>query len=195
MRFTPSWRATPLEANELLPGDDLVGTARYRTTRGVSISASAEEVWRWLVQIGQGRGGMYSYDWLENLFRLDMHSADHVEPGWQDLSVGDVIRLVPEGTQPPLQFVVVRLEAPHLLVLGPGGTREEAFAQGLPFPCWTFRVTPTSSHSSRLVVRFQSDFKPTPLGWLAYKYALEPVHFVMERKMLLGIKERAERAA
>lgn len=193
-RTMSTWGATPLEVDEFLPGDELVETARYRTTHAISIDAPAEEVWRWVVQIGQGRGGMYSYDWLENLFRLDMHSADHIDPAWQDLSVGEVIRLVPEGTQPSLLFAVARLEAPSLLVLGPLGTREDAFAQGLPFPFWTFRITPTGANSSRLVVRFQSDFEPTAMGWLAYKYALEPVHFVMERKMLRTIKQRAEDA-
>ena len=63
---------------------------------------------------------------------------------------------------------------------------------GLPYPCWTFQVVPSGAGTSRLVVRFQSDFKPTPMGWMAYKYALKPVHFVMERKMMLGIKQRAE---
>ena len=62
----------------------------------------------------------------------------------------------------------------------------------MPFPCWTFQIVPTSEATSRLVVRFQSDFKPTLMGQIAYKYALKPVHYVMERKMLLGIKQRVE---
>ena len=90
---------------------------------------------------------------------------------------------------------MARLEPPHLLVLGPGSTRQEAIEGHLPYPSWTFLLRPLDERSSRLVVRFQSDFEPTARGWLMNKYALAPVHFVMERKMLLGIKERAERAA
>ncbi|MBY9076846.1 hypothetical protein K1X13_18605 [Nocardioides sp. WL0053] len=189
------WGATPDETEESLPGDEIVGEARYRTTHAVTIDAPVERVWPWLVQLGQGRGGMYSYDWLENLVGLHMHSADRIHPELQDLAVGDVVRLVPAGTDPPLRFVVARLEAPHVLVLGPSGSRADALAGNLPYPCWTFRLRPTSWGGTRLVVRFQSDFRPSPAGWLMNKYALTPVHFAMERKMLLGIKERAEQDA
>jgi hypothetical protein len=190
-----TWGATPEEAGETLPGDETVGTARYRTTHAVTIDAPVERVWPWLVQIGQGRGGLYSYDWLENLAGLQIHSADRIVPELQGLAVGDRVRLAPEGAEPDLSFVVSRLEPPHLLVLGPAGTREEALAAGLPYPVWTFRLEPTEDGRTRLVVRFQSDFTPSAFGLVVNKYALEPVHFLMERKMMLGIKERAERAA
>lgn len=187
-----TWGATPEEVAAELPGDEIVGQARYRTTHAVTIDAPAERVWPWLVQIGQGRGGMYSYDWLENLFGLHMHSADHIVPGLQRLEVGDYVRLVPEGSDPEIRFVVARVDPPYLLVLGPDGSREDAYRAGLPYPCWTFRLCPMGATATRLVVRFQSDFRPTPTGWLVNKFALEPVHFVMERKMMRGIKERAE---
>lgn len=190
-----TWGATTTEAAEVLPGDEIVGEAKYRATHAVTVEAPAEQVWPWLVQLGQGRGGMYSYDWLENLVGLHMHSADRIVPELQELAVGDVVRLVPEGTDPDLGFVVARLEPPHLLVLGPSGTREVAVEAHLPYASWTFLLRPFDDRSCRLLVRFQSDFQPTPMGWLMNKYALEPVHLVMERKMLLGIKERAERAA
>lgn len=178
----------------MMPGDELLGVARYRTTHAVTIDAPAEQVWPWLVQLGQGRGGMYSYDWLENLLGLRMHSADRIEPALQDLHVGDEIRLVPEGTEPELTLTVVRLEPERVLVLGSSGSREDVIGAGMPYPAWTFALRPLGGRRTRLVVRFQSDFAPTPAGWLMNKYALEPVHFLMERKMLLGIKERAERA-
>jgi hypothetical protein len=190
-----TWGATEQEVGSSQPGDEIVGHAKYRTTHAVTIDAPVEEVWPWLVQLGQGRGGMYSYDWLENLVGLEMHSADRIVPELQDLAVGDVISLVPKGTEPDLHFVVARLDPPYLLVLGPGTSREEALKTNLPYPSWTFRHSPLAGGRSRLLVRFQSDFRPSPLGWLTNKYALEPVHFVMERKMLLGIKQRAERAA
>ena len=118
-----------------------------------------------------------------------------MDPDLQDLAVGDAVRLVPAGTEPPLRFIVSRLESPSLLVLGPDQDRAAAFAAHLPYPCWTFQLTPAGVDQCRLVVRFQADFDPTPLGSFAYKYALQPVHFVMERKMMLGIKQRAELAA
>ncbi|MGE0170333.1 hypothetical protein [Nocardioides sp.] len=187
-----TWGATDQEVLATMAGDDLVGEPRYRSTHAVTIGAPPEAVWPWLVQIGQGRGGLYSYDWLENLLGLDIHSANSIDPRLQELAVGDVVRLVPEGTQPPLQFVVLDLKAPALLLLGPAGTRDEAFAAQLPYPFWTFQLTPHGLGNSRLVVRFQADYEPTRLGDLAYQRLLRPVHFVMERKMLLGIRQRAE---
>ena len=165
-----------------MPGDHLVGQAKYRTTHAITIDAAAESVWPWLVQMGQGRGGMYSYDWLENLCGLDMHSADRIDPRWQQLAVGDVIRLVPQGTESALRFAVARVEPPTVLVLGPSTSRSAAFAARLPYPYWTFQVVPTGRTSSRLVIRFQSDFEATPMNWTTYKYALRPVHYLMNAK-------------
>ena len=190
-----SWGATHAETQAPMPGDEIVGDAKYRTTHAVTIDAPPEKVWPWLAQMGQGRGGLYSYDWLENLVGLDIHSVDRVMPELQELTVGDLIRMVPEGTDPDLAFTVVRVDAPHLLVLGPGTSREKAMASGMLYPCWTFSLRSEGAARTRLVVRFQSDFRPGPRGWLMNKYALEPIHFLMERKMMLGIKERAERAA
>jgi hypothetical protein len=189
-----SWGATPEEVSATMPGDEVVGTPRYRTTHAVTVGAPVDRVWPWLAQLGQGRGGLYSYDWLENLLGLDIHSADRVVPELQALGVGDRVRMVPEGTEPELAFSVLRVEPPHLLVLGPDGKREEVLGTGMPYPCWTFRLTPAAGERTRLVVRFQSDFEPSPIGLVMNKYALAPIHFLMERKMLLGIKERAEGA-
>jgi hypothetical protein len=187
-----SWGATDHEVHEVLPGDDLVGSPKYRSTHAVTIDAAVEEVWPWIAQMGQGRGGLYSYDWLENVLGLNIHSAERIVPELQHLAVGDVIRMVPEGMEPALRFAVLRFEVPHLMVLGPASTRQEAIDSGLPFPFWTFRLTAFGGGRTRLVVRFQSDFADTPLGWVTNSYLLRPVHFVMERKMLLGIRHRAE---
>lgn len=190
-----TWGATPEEAEGPMAGDDLVPGAKYRTTHAVTVDAPVEQVWPWLVQMGQGRGGMYSYDWLENLVGLHMHSADRVVPELQHLEVGDVVRMVPAGTEPDLTFTVLRLEPPHLLVLGTAEPFDVVVASGLPYPVWTFELRRVDAGTARLVVRFRSDFAPTAVGWIVNKYALEPVHWVMERKMLLGIKERVEHAA
>jgi hypothetical protein len=95
----------------------------------------------------------------------------------------------------PLWYQVLDLQPPSVLVLGPHGDREKALEQGLPWSTWAFILRDLGNGSTRLVVRMRSDFKPTLTGLLANKYGLEPVHFAMERKMLLGIKDRAERAA
>lgn len=187
------WGATPEEVDGPLPGDEIVGADPvYRSTRAVDIEAPPDRVWPWLVQMGQGRGGLYSYDRLENLLGLDIHSADRIVPGLQDLAVGDPVRLTPPGTTPELVFRVHTLEPPSVLVLGPSGTAAEAFEQGLPHPAWTFAVRPRGEHGSRLVVRFQLVVPPTRVNRVVYRHGMGPVHFVMERRMLLGIKERAE---
>jgi hypothetical protein len=188
------WGARPEEATRPLPGDELVEAPRYQQTHAVSIDAPPPAVWPWLVQLGQGRGGLYSYDWVENLFRLELHSADRIMPEFQHLGVGDVVRLVPEDWDAPLWLRVVSIDPERSLVLAAPGERAEAMASGMPWPSWAFVLEPHGPDGTRLLVRWRSDFNPTPLGLLANKYALEPVHFIMERRMLLGIKERAERA-
>lgn len=188
------WGASPAEVRATMPGDEIVGPARYTSTRAVTIAVPREAMWPWLVQLGQGRGGLYSYDWVENLLGLHMHSASRIVPAFQHLAVGDTVRLVPEDMEPPLAYVVARLEAPSTLVLGPDGDRASAFAARLPYSSWTSQLTPAGGHTCRLVVRFRADFAPGVLGSLMSSVALPPVHFVMERKMMLGIRQRAEGA-
>ena len=189
------WGASDEEAAELLPGDEVVERPRYQTTHAVTIQAPPSKVWPWVVQLGQGRGGLYSYDWLENLFGLGFRSADRILPELQTLAVGDQVWLAPRESSMPLWYQVLDLQPPQMLVLGSHGDWEEALEQGLPWPTWAFVLRDLGAGRTRLVVRMRSDFKPTVVGLLANKYVLEPVHFAMERKMLLGIKQRAERAA
>lgn len=107
------WGATDEEVGEALPGDDLVSDVDFVTTRAVTIAAEPAAVWPWIVQMGQGRGGMYTYDWLENMSGLDMHSADAILPEWQGLKVGDMVPLEPSGSG----YQVVALEPERLLLL------------------------------------------------------------------------------
>ncbi|HSL68043.1 MAG TPA: hypothetical protein VK977_07780 [Actinomycetota bacterium] len=189
------WGADREEARRLLPGDEVIPRARMQSTRAVTIQARPGDVWPWLVQLGQGRGGLYSYDWLENLFGCDIHSVERVVPELQRLQVGDEIRLVRQGYPVDLRFQVSRIEPMQSLVLSAPASREESLGSGLPFPTWTFVLEPMSRGRTRLLSRWRSDFAPTPAGYLWNKYGIEPVNFVMERKMLKGIKERAERSA
>src|SRR6516165_11144017 len=92
-RWCLTWGARPDEVSRKLPGDELLTEPGIVSTRAVWVNAPASAVWPWLVQMGPGRGGAYTYDWIENLFGLDMHSADHIRPDLQDLEVGDELPL------------------------------------------------------------------------------------------------------
>lgn len=85
------WGATDQEVDGLLPGDDLIPNADVTATRAITISASADQVWPWIAQLGQGRGGFYSCDFLENLIGADIHSADRIVPELQGIDVGDAM--------------------------------------------------------------------------------------------------------
>jgi hypothetical protein len=89
------WGASDQECDASLPGDDLIVTPDLTATRAITVRASADQVWPWIAQLGQGRGGFYSYDFLENLAGCDIHSADRIIPGWQDIKIGDEVRLAP----------------------------------------------------------------------------------------------------
>ena len=87
-RWQLRWGATVEESGEILPGDDLISDPDLAATRAITVGAAAGQVWPWIAQLGQGRGGFYSYDFLENLAGCDIHSADQIVPGWQDVGVG-----------------------------------------------------------------------------------------------------------
>ena len=190
-----TWGATPAEVSAPMAGDELVQFPRYRTTHAISIAAPPRDVWPWLAQLGQGRGGLYSYDWLENLIGCGVHSVDAVVPQWQTVAVDDEVRLVRDDHPVPLVFRVALVDPPNRLVLVPPGTPEQAFDAGLPYVTWSFGVEEQLRGCSRLVVRMRGDFRPSASTMLADKYLLEPVHWLMERKMLTGIRRRSERRA
>jgi hypothetical protein len=90
------WGATDDEVNRTLPGDDLLSHADLTATRAITIHATAAQVWPWIAQLGQGRGGFYSYDFLENLIGCDIHSADRIVPEWQRIDIGAQVKLAPQ---------------------------------------------------------------------------------------------------
>jgi hypothetical protein len=176
------WGATDEELNIALPGDELVPDADLTATRAVTVEAGADAVWPWIAQLGQGRGGFYSYDFLENLAGLDIHSAERVVPEWQAIEVGDEVKFHPEGG-----MTAAVVEPGRVLVLRGGmpGTPPFDFA-------WAFVVRGQPDGTTRLVARERYRY----LRWWA-PLLVEPVEFislVMSRRMLRGIKERAERA-
>jgi hypothetical protein len=174
------WGATDDEVDAALPGDDRVANADYVTTWAVTIDAPPADVWPWLAQMGYRRGGLYSYDWLDRAFGyLDAPSATVVLPEFQQLSAGDKI---PLGRGP--SWPVVEAERERWLVLEP--------LAGIV--TWAFAIEPIGATRSRLVTRVRMRTAPTAKGRLTMA-VMDPAAFVMTRRMLLGIKERAEALA
>jgi hypothetical protein len=196
-RWAIRWGASVDEAAMPMPGDELLDDPSMETTRAITIDAPAVVVWPWLVQMGQDRAGLYSYDWLERLMGLDFHNADRIVPEWQRLDVGDQIRAAPASAGPEAGFTVVAIEPGRSIVTAIGdpavvlpAARSGHLGKG---GTWTYVLHPRVGHQSRLVVRLRSRFGlPGPLEALMVRL-LEPVHFLMERKELLGIAERAAR--
>lgn len=190
------WGATLAEVQAVLPGDALVPAPKIAATHAVTIKAPPHRVWPWLVQLGQGRGGFYSYDRIENAMGLNIHTADRIVPELQTLQVGDTIPLAPDGFGLPVAI----LQPEQALVLH-GDTRIPG-GEGVPpmrpgeflAASWGFYLREPKPGVTRLVERFRCDFTGTRLNHVVYNGFLEAGAFVMERKMLLGIKERAERA-
>jgi len=179
------WGATDAEVTAPMPGDDFVAAPQHQDTHAVTIDAPPAEVWPWLVQIGQDKGGFYSYTWLENLVGCRMRNADRILPAYQHLHAGDTVRLHP--TAPPIP--VGQIEAGHSIVLGRREDREHTPLGGT----WTLALQPEGRSGTRLLARSRWTWRPGLWNWIGYYLLLEPAHFIMERKMLLGIKARAER--
>lgn len=185
-----NWGSTPDERARSLPGDEFVTDPAIVTTRAVDIAAPAETVWPWLVQLGQNRGGFYSYDWLENLFGLHIHSADRIHPEWQHLQVGDQVRLTPlvmPVRQEGITLAVARLDPARALVL-------RMRPPELPWDAvWSFHLMTGADSSCRLVTRSRT--ARHGLGQVAADRLTDPITLIMTRRMLLGIKARAEQNA
>jgi hypothetical protein len=175
-----TWGATQEEVERRLPGDDLLEDADIVSTRAITIEAPPAAVWPWLLQMGSGRAGAYTYDWIENLFGLEMHSSDRIHPEWQHLEVGDVIP--GKASLPGMR--VDALDPERALV-----TRSEDGTW-----VWAF-VLDAANGGTRFISRNRIAVREPSLGDRIGMAVMEPGSLVMERKMLLGIKERAERLA
>jgi hypothetical protein len=178
------WGSNAEELRLALPGDEMAPNPMYQIQRAVTIQTPAEAIWPWLAQLGHDKGGFYSYAGLENLFGLYIVNADRVHPEWQQIATGDSVFATPLdylGTGRRFGWRVGRAEPNRVLVLESWGA---------------FVLYPLDCCTTKLIVRIrggQSDnlysLLLAPLGFLLF----EPVHFIMERKMLLEIRERAER--
>jgi len=164
-----SWGATEEEANREMAGDELCGDADFSPTRAITIDASPEEVWPWIVQMGYKRAGFYSYDALDN---AGVPSADRIIPELQDVKLGDRIPLDRAGS-----VVVKALEAHRVFVL----------ASEPPFLTWAWELSEAGPRRTRVVTRVRAQ-----MGDAQMKFVWEAFEFFMIRKCLLGIKRRAE---
>ena len=202
------WGATEQEAAEVLPGDGLVPVPRFTSTRAISVAASPSAVWPWLAQLGEGRGGLYTYGSLERLVGLGMESADAVVGELQDLAVGDTIRLAPIGGPDGLAMTVEILEAPGLLVLrsgrlgadqtGSAGDGTEPLPAGdyfaaAPAVSWTLVLRDVADGATRVLSRWRMTWAPSAAADLFNGALVEPLHFALEEKMLRGVRDRVER--
>jgi hypothetical protein len=175
------WGATQEEVRRPMLGDELVHRPFYVSNRAITIQARPEEIWPWLVQIGMGRGGFYSYEWLERLAGLSISTVERLLPEFQTLEPGDTI---PAGRG--LHLPVRAVEPYASLVIG---SRPEEPA-GQSRVSWSLGLYPRDG-STRLVSRVRTSYFWSP-GDPLVAFFLGPLHFLMERKMLLGIQRRAE---
>ena len=180
LRFRPwqlRWGATDAEIARSLPGDELLDAPAFNATRAITIDARPENVWSWLVQVGVKRGGWYSYDILDNLGRP---SARAIVPSLQNLGVGDVLAISPDGKQ---GMHVIELEPPRSMIWGtPGQTT------------WSWVLDPLPGGGTRLVTRIRAVYRwmsPT----IVFSMLIEFADIWMIRKMLMNVKDRAETLA
>jgi hypothetical protein len=176
-----TWGAMTSEAEASLPGDDLLAEPDIVATRAIGIEAPVEVIWPWLVQMGPGRGGAYTYDWIENILRLNLHSADAIITDLQELAVGDAWHL---GSRGPVLRVACLEPKRALVVRSDDGNW-----------VWALVLEPGQA-MTRLISRNRIAMPGAPWPRRAFaRYMMEPGSLIMERKMLLGIRDRAERLA
>lgn len=184
------WGASDEELTMPLPGDEVKPDAGINITHAITIDAPPEAVWRWLIQIGQGRGGFFSYDWIENLFDLEIHNVYEVKRELQELKIGDFVRAAHKGWlggrfDDKAGWFVTDLEPNRHLVL-----RDK-----IELGSWSFILRPLPDNKTRFIIRARGDRPASLLRWMFHLSVFEPAHFIMERKMMLTLKELAERPA
>ena len=176
-------RASVAERSKRLPGDDLIPSPIGTLTHAITINAPASNLWPWLVQMGAGRAGWYSYDRFDNGGR---RSAERILPDYQHLTIGTVMPALPgvrEG------FLVLAFEPSRYLILGWGSP------PGAPLVTWAFVLEPITAERTRLIVRARAGrgYRLFGLPPALTRHLAGPVHWLMQRKQLLGLKRRIER--
>lgn len=190
------WGATHLDVIARLPGDAISPRSSFQVTHAINIDAPPEAVWPWIVQIGQERGGFYSHTFLENLIGCDMRNTNRIVPEWQQRAVGDTVWFgTPKRFKGQARMVVALAEPNRDLTLSTPADwkRRQSSDEGLD-TTWELTLQPKAGNTTRLLARLRYEAYPT-FGRRIINFVFwEPAHFVMERKMLLTIKELAEKS-
>lgn len=168
------WGSTAAERSELLAGDDIVAAPSAVYTRSISIAAPPAEIWPWLLQMGQDKGGFYSFDWAETLFTDPMRNAMAIRPEWQQLQVGDLIHPFPPDRGLP-SWRVRHLEPQRSLVVA---TDDDTWSLA-------FQLRPVGADGTRVVTRLRSE-----PNWM--NVALGPADLIVFPRLLVGLQQRAE---
>jgi len=192
------WGTTDAEIQQALPGDDLVPDLKGEYVHAITINAPAADIWPWLVQIGQGRGGFYSYELLENMIGCKIKNADEIVPELQHLEIGDSIRMHPTMGNP---YKVAAIEPNHSLVLllradmKTGNTFDlnGKIPDKYQNSSWVFFLDERDDGTTRLISRSRNDWNDS-LGNTIFFGIFGNFTLEMDRKMLLGIKKWAEAA-
>jgi hypothetical protein len=185
------WGLDAAAAGRAYPGDQLVPSPSWSWTHAVEIEATPASIWPWLAQIGANKAGFYSYQWLENLSGCDLRNSETVHPEWA-VEAGDGLVLHPN--MPPLAVVAAERGAWFVAHAAPD---EAARKEGRPWveASWLFHLEPLGARLTRLVSRFRANCSDDLRTRLAFGPALvEPIGFAMDRRMLLTLKELAERS-
>lgn len=189
-----SWGATQDELHRRWPGDDVVANPIYEATHAVTVNAPASQIWPWVKQIGQNRGGFFSYDWLENLAGADIHTIEHIVPELQQIEVGDLVTLAPNiglavWEVTPERSLILRTMDPKTGQAASPDIGANVFTDST----WAFILDEKSDDVTRLIARYRMDGNPRTLLRESIHYLLETPHFIMQRKMLLNIKRLVEK--
>lgn len=197
LKWRDRWGSTVEEMNMLLPGDELVQKPKVGYTHAITILKPKEEVWPWLAQIGQGRGGFYSYQWLENLVGCQIYNTDEILPEYQNLEGIPGFALHPEMAPIP---IVSYKKNEHILLHGDSTANLESQnndqttdPENFLKTTWLFHIREIAPNTTRLISRWYADFPDKLVFKLGYGAPITgSIAFVMDRKMLKGIKKRVE---
>jgi len=189
------WGSTDEELQRKLPGDDLVKDVKGWYQHAININAAPADVWPWIVQLGQNKGGFYSYELLENIVGSKIHNADSIVPEFQDTSVGDKVAMTPKAAP----YIVATIEPVQVFVLQlrVNLQTQETINNIEPLPdkyqdsSWVLFLEETSEGTTRLISRSRNDWNQSKTNTFFYSM-FGVISQAMDRKMLKGIKKRAE---
>jgi hypothetical protein len=185
------WGATREEAQRVLPGDALLPGEAWQETRAITIDAPVDRVWPWLAQIGQDRGGFYSFDLLENLVGCEMPTVDALRPGRDAWRIGDKLWMYPSAKARGVGFAVLREYIPGRALAF--ATHSDLRSPDAPEDgSWAFVLEPMDASHTRLLVRGRGAVSHSLIGEAFGTFVFEPLHFTMERGMMTGLKAVAE---